>query len=184
MNDKKRTTEEFDRWSSWEQDTYQTGSTCPPKSYGGVIAFLLVLVIFLCGISTALGLMNIRLFRQLNAAATQENSPVAFSQSPAEAGTDVFFPLGFSARNIPELWSLYQDLPQGIYITEVDKDSDAAAKGVSPGDILLSVDGEPVTDTSALNQLLNTRQEQHTTNVIIYRSGRQLSLTLILMQDP
>lgn len=184
MKDKKRTTEEFDQWSTWEQDTYQTGSTCPPKSYGGVIAVLLVLVIFLCGISTALGLMNIRLFRQLNAAAAQKDSPVAFSQTAEDAAADVSYPLGFSARNIPELWSLYQDLPRGIYITQVDGNSDAAAKGIAPGDILLSVDGESVTDTAALNLLLNTRQDQTTVQVVVYRSGRNLSLSLTVTQDP
>lgn len=184
MNDKKRTTEEFDRWSAWGQDTYQTGSTRPPKSHGGVIAVLLVLVIFLCGISTALGLLNIRLFRQLSATSAQENSPVAFSQPGKKAGTDVYYSLGFCAQNIPALWRLYQDLPQGIYITEVDTDSDAAAKGVAPGDILLRLDGVPVTDTAVLSDLLNSRQEQTTANVTIYRSGRQLSLTLTLTQTP
>ena len=66
MHHKKRTTEEYDQWLDWDQDTYQTGSTRPPKSHGGLIAFLLGLVIFLSGISTVLGLMNIQLFRQLN----------------------------------------------------------------------------------------------------------------------
>jgi len=46
--------------------TYQTGSTRPPKSRGGLVAFLLVLVILLLGAVTILGVMNIKLFRQLN----------------------------------------------------------------------------------------------------------------------
>ena len=46
--------------------TYQTGSTQPPRSRGGLIAFLLVLVILLLGAVTLLGFMNIKLFRQLD----------------------------------------------------------------------------------------------------------------------
>ena len=45
--------------------TYQTGSTQPPKSRGGLIAFLLVTVIVLLGAVTLLGGMNFKLFRQL-----------------------------------------------------------------------------------------------------------------------
>lgn len=47
-----------------EPDYYKTGSTQPPKSHGGLIAFLLILVIFLGGISSALGLLNIQLLSQ------------------------------------------------------------------------------------------------------------------------
>ena len=44
---------------------YQTGSTRPPKSRGGLVAFLLVLVILLLGAVTLLGVMNIKMFRAL-----------------------------------------------------------------------------------------------------------------------
>ena len=49
----------------WENDSYETGSTRPPKSYGGLVAVLLVLVILLCGVSSILGVMNIRLGIQM-----------------------------------------------------------------------------------------------------------------------
>lgn len=45
--------------------TYQTGSTKPPKSRSGLMAFLLVVIILLIGAVTILGVMNIKLFRQL-----------------------------------------------------------------------------------------------------------------------
>ena len=78
MKKQKNTPEEF--WQ--EEPTYQTGSTNPPKNHGGIVAFLLALVIFLCGISTALGLMNIRLFRELSTTESpQENAAVAFSEA-------------------------------------------------------------------------------------------------------
>jgi len=63
----------------WNQDTYRTGSTKPPKSHGGLIAALLVLVILLCGIITILGIVNIRLFRQINYAESANTLPITFS---------------------------------------------------------------------------------------------------------
>lgn len=183
MNNKKHSPEEFDPCTFWEQDTYQTGSTRPPKSHGSLIAVLLVLVIFLCGISTGLGLMNIRLFRQLNAASEQENAPVAFSQTTEETASTLSKKLGFSTENIPEFWRLYQDVPQGIYITDVEENSDAAVKGIVPGDILLQVDGVSVTDTADLNELMRNRRDHTTVQLLICRTGEHLTVTLVLMQD-
>ena len=164
---------DFEPW----QDTYQTGSTCPPKSRKGLIAFLLALVIFLCGISTALGLMNIRLFRSLQEATPEEAAaPVAFSQGQAEADS-TFFCLGFSGQEIPELWCMYQNLPQGIYITRVDQNSDAAKKGILAGDILLCVDGQSVTTTQMLETLLSEKTEA-SAQIRLHRDGQQLDMTI------
>ena len=43
-------------YEPWNQDTYRTGSTRPPKKRWGLIAVLLTLVILLAGLSTILGL--------------------------------------------------------------------------------------------------------------------------------
>lgn len=179
MKNKMDKTEEYENCPEWEQDTYQTGFTRPPKSYGGVIAFLLVLVIFLCGISTALGLMNIRLFHQLTAA--QKDSAVVFSQS-AEDDHASNAPLGFTGQDIPEIWCLYQDIPRGVYITEVDDRSDAAARGIVPGDILVSLDGEPTGDNAALQTLLNSKLAQAAVRLGIYRAGEHLHVTVELVK--
>ena len=50
-------------WQLNEEGSYRTGSTTPPKDYGGVVAAVLVLVIFFAGLSSALSIMNIRLFQ-------------------------------------------------------------------------------------------------------------------------
>ena len=49
----------------WDTDSWQTGSTEPPKNKNGVTALLLILIIFLCGIITVLGILNVKLFNQL-----------------------------------------------------------------------------------------------------------------------
>ena len=48
----------------WDRDIYETGSIKPPKQRGGVLAILLMLVIFLVGLSCVLGILNARLTAQ------------------------------------------------------------------------------------------------------------------------
>lgn len=48
----------------WDRDVYETGSTKPPKQRGGRIAILLMLVIFLMGLFSVLGILNARLTAQ------------------------------------------------------------------------------------------------------------------------
>lgn len=50
---------------SWDRDFYETGSTRPPKQNGGLIAFLLVLVVLLGSICSAMGILNIHLLKRL-----------------------------------------------------------------------------------------------------------------------
>lgn len=180
MKEKKQQKEEFDQWEAWSQSTYRTGGTQPPKSYGGLVAFLLVLVIFLCGVSTALGLMNIRLFQQMNTMAREDAATVVFSQSqlaPAEESGSL---LGVLGQSVPDFWQNYHDLPMGVYITEVIPGSDACQQGLHPGDILIAFNGAPVTDLESLQALLADYRPGDQVRVRIYRAGHELDYYITL----
>lgn len=71
----------------WEQNFYQTGRTHPPKNRQGLIAVLLVAVIFLAGIISALGILNIRLFKEINHPDGELNA-VEFSEDEKQPTTD------------------------------------------------------------------------------------------------
>jgi len=87
---------------------------------------------------------------------------------------------GFTGEAVTVFHQVYSHLPKGIYITEVIPDSDAAQKGLSAGDILLAIDNTRITNTDTLNSLLYFHQPGDVVNVIIYRSGRQYSLELMI----
>ena len=70
---------------SWDSGVYGTGPAEPPKCRNGLIALLLVMIIFLCGIITVLGILNIRLFSQLKVKQSEQELAMSFSQlTPAE----------------------------------------------------------------------------------------------------
>ena len=68
----------------WDDGSWQTGSTRPPKDRGGTMALLLILIIFLCGIITVLGIMNVRLFTQLQNR-EETSSSISFTPEETEA---------------------------------------------------------------------------------------------------
>ena len=61
------------RSDPWEPGKYETGRTKPPKNHHGLIAVLLVVVIFLSGLVSFLGVLNVRLFAQLQAMPHKED---------------------------------------------------------------------------------------------------------------
>ena len=100
---------------SWE---YGTGRTDPPKSHTGLVAVLLVLVIFLTGIVTVLGVLNIRLFQRLAAQEEEQELPISFTQTEATveavpgdtqpqavSGTDFALDL----QRTPQILDVFQD---------------------------------------------------------------------------
>lgn len=202
MNDHHRTTEQPE---FREQSFYQTGSTRPPKSYSGLVSFLLVALILLGSITSALGLLNIRLFQQIRDQSDSSTTPVRFSQSaygnsgssgehafePTNANTDTALDivgtpeagnlsLGVCGCTVSSFDRMIYRLPQGVYITGVDEASDAAAKGISPGDVLLQLDGTRVTDTDSLKTLLHNYRTGDTVCVVIYRAGNQHTLSVMV----
>lgn len=70
-------------YTDWDDSVYGTGPIEPPKSRGGLMALLLILIIFLCGIITVLGILNIKLFHKLR---TQEENdlPISFTTGETE----------------------------------------------------------------------------------------------------
>ena len=64
----------------WDNRVYETGRTRPPKKRGGAIAVLLILVIFLSGLTCVLGFLNFQLFRQLSSQEKEDSDTrISFS---------------------------------------------------------------------------------------------------------
>ena len=99
----------------WDTDSWQTGSTEPPRNNSGVTALMLILIIFLCGIITVLGVMNVKLFNQL--------------QVKEETSTSIRF--------LPE-----ETVPETAPVAETAPETEAAAP-CSEEDISLCIQTSP-----------------------------------------
>ena len=75
----------YNSYDPWEDGAYGTGRTEPPKNRGGLMALLLILVIFLSGIITVLGILNVKLFHQLR---QQEDNTISFVAEEQTQPTD------------------------------------------------------------------------------------------------
>lgn len=168
----------MENWENqnFEQDSYQTGSTKPPKNRGGLVAGLLVAVILLAGVSSILGLMNIQLFRMLQ---EEKGSSAFFSPNETKAVTPGQIDasgkpkLGLSVGSISELDQRYYHLPAGVLITEVDHQGCAATAGLAVGDIILTFNGVSILTPQALEQVLLACQAGDRAEVEFYRYRTQ-----------
>lgn len=88
--------------------------------------------------------------------------------------------LGITGEEISPLYQHLYYLPEGLFITEVAENSDAAAKGISPGDVLISIDDTRITDMEELKTCLYSHTAGDTVQVVIYRSGKSYQLTLTI----
>ena len=88
--------------------------------------------------------------------------------------------LGFQCEELSIFYQMYYRLPEGLYITEVTEGSNAAYTGIQKGDILLALDGIRVTDVDSLNTILYGHQTGDSVSAVLYRKGRQYSVTLVL----
>ena len=191
-------------YEPWDPEIYRTGSTESQKSYRGIIALLLVAVIILCGAVSILGVMNIRLFRQLQsdsathpfrfdsttpAMHTPQNTPsLAADESLASEpalldeiglteGKD-FDALGVNGETVPSFYQSYYRIPHGLHIADITPEGAADTAGLQEGDILLSLNGTPITDTEALHALINSFQPGDTVVASVYRNGQQYNITI------
>lgn len=158
------------------RDSYETGSTRPPKHHRGFIAVLLALVIFLGGLSSILSIMNIRLFKQLS----PDPIAISFSPAPETDGTCNISALGIHGEDIPETYRRYYRLPAGVYIIGVRENGPGAAAGLQESDIILSINGKPVRSANDLNAHLGTFQNGQQVLVIYQREYTLFSTTVTI----
>lgn len=133
MNDWNSEPNHPDYTNSWDQGVYETGSTRPPKSHGGLIALLLAVVILLGGIASVLGFLNIRLVSMLKSKTGEDLSLLeTFAALETEKSAESFGMIQSPAPNFaaePEPAAQTDDAPVG------DGTLDLAATPESPANV-------------------------------------------------
>ena len=151
----------------WDEGVYGTGRTEPPKSHSGIIALLLILVIFLSGIVSLLSFMNIKLFRQLSEQSKQlenkspmsvtdlEIMPTAETIAPEDPSSSQFIQGDVSLKlngspqsveNVPEMGAMsWQEIYEKNNPSVVFIDSLTETGSVTGSGVILSPRGYVVT---------------------------------------
>lgn len=150
---------------------YRTGRTDPVKSCQGMLALILICAIFLGGLVSALGIMNIHLLRELKKTA---QAPLSFAEGKiAQALEDSLSLVGMALQETDPVYQQLHALPQGLYVSWVEPGSLAEKLRIQPGDVLISLDEMPVFNLETVKELLNA-QKNHI--LLLWRDGREISL--------
>jgi Do/DeqQ family serine protease len=70
----------------------------------------------------------------------------------------------------------------GAFVNQLDRRSSAYQAGLEPGDIIISFNGQIVTDASHLSQLIADAAIGSTATVVVSRDGRQITLKIPVVQ--
>ncbi len=89
--------------------------------------------------------------------------------------------LGITVGAIPTNAKEKYDLPDGLYITDVSDNSDAKAKGVQPEDIIIAVNGTPVTTTAQIAAIKNELEVGDVMTLTIWRNGETMDIDVVLV---
>lgn len=73
------------------------------------------------------------------------------------------------------------DLPEGLYVSDVQEKSDAAKQGIKVGDIITEVNYQPVTDTQQVNDIKNSLLIGDIMMFKVWRDGETFEVEVMLM---
>ena len=88
---------------------------------------------------------------------------------------------GITLKTVDVRLMYYYRLPGVVCVAAVDEDSDAYAKGISPGDIILSVDDCDVSSLDEFHDIINGHNAGDVVTLTIYSNGTLEQVSIQLM---
>lgn len=89
--------------------------------------------------------------------------------------------IGITVGAIPSSAQEKYNMPSGLYISAVSAGSDAEKKGLKEGDVLMEVNGTPVTSTGEVSAIKDQLSVGDSINFKIWRNGETFNVDVILM---
>ncbi len=89
--------------------------------------------------------------------------------------------IGITVGAIPDAASERYELPEGLYVSDVQENSDAMKKGIQAGDIITEVTGQAVTTTEDVNRIKNTMKVGDEIQFRVWRDGETIQVSVQLM---
>jgi serine protease Do len=89
--------------------------------------------------------------------------------------------IGIVAGSVSTEAQRLYNLPNGVYVSQVNDGSDAQAKGLQVGDIILAVNGQAVTSVAEVNAIKEEFSVGDVLTMTIYRDGETFDLDIALV---
>ena len=169
----------YNQTDPWDEQMYGTGNTMPPKSHGGLIALLLMLVIFLSGIISVLSFLNIRLFQELSARnETSDPVSMAFAQLDETAPEAESIPPAPGSAARQELSLKLHDSPQSV--ENIPQEGGLSLQDIYTMNIpsVVSISCSGMTDTTTGTGVILSESGYILTNFHVVEDAETISVTL------
>ena len=92
--------------------------------------------------------------------------------------------LGVMVTNVPEDLAAYYRMPVGARVEEVTPGYCAEKAGMQAGDIIVGLGGYEVENVTDLTRALRKFKAGDTTEIVVFRSGSEVTLTITLDEKP
>lgn len=91
--------------------------------------------------------------------------------------------IGITGKGISSDVAELYNLPKGISVQKVTKDSPAEKAGIKEGDIIIKCEGKEVTSVPELNRIRNTYKVGDTITLTLFRSGKEEDVKVVLAEN-
>ena len=91
--------------------------------------------------------------------------------------------IGISGSDVTESISSRYNVPQGVYVEEIIKDSSAEKSGLKVGDIITAINGNKIKTISELNKIKYTYNVGDKITLTINRNGNEMNIELTLTEE-
>lgn len=88
--------------------------------------------------------------------------------------------IGISGISVDDKTAENYDIPKGVYVYEVEKDSPADKANLQKGDVITKVSDTEVTTVNELNKIRNTYNIGDKVTLTVYRNGEEMKIDITL----
>ncbi|MGN1299690.1 MAG: S1C family serine protease [Candidatus Scatovivens sp.] len=92
--------------------------------------------------------------------------------------------IGIAGSDISEATSSRYNIPQGVYVEEVQEDSPASKAGLQKGDIITAINGNNIKTISELNKVKFTCNVGDKVTLTLTRNNQEMNVELTLVEEP
>lgn len=92
--------------------------------------------------------------------------------------------IGITGIDVDEETATYNNVVVGVYVKAIEDFSSAEKAGIKVGDVIIEADGTKITSMDGLNEIKNKHKIGDQMTLKLNRDGKEISVTLTLIEQP